>query len=226
MAVLEDSEAVPDGLEACLWLLRGKLKHVLGLLRRDLLAHDLAGHDSAKLHGDVRAVANFDAEDIWVSKVKVVRLAEVLGDGLGATLTKREAEVLRTLSEESLNNAGGSGLSCGCLAGIGEDADASDEPVEAVVFALGEVTSGRKIVRLIRPRVPANELQAEANEGTVFVHDSGGDIDVDQHSPDGRTNRPAMNLSSGLQERRQKRLTGNNPSKGSYRCLYLWPRDL
>ena len=106
LAILEDSEAVPDGVEACFWLLGGKFEHILGFLGGHLLPHDLTRDDSAKFHGDISTAANFDTQDIWILEIEVVRLPEVLGDRLRTALTKREAEVLRALREEPLNDAG------------------------------------------------------------------------------------------------------------------------
>ena len=56
-----------------------------------------------------------------------------------------------------------------------------------------EATRGREYVSVLWPRIFAKELQAKADEGTFFVHDAGGDIDIDEHSSDGGTNGPAMN---------------------------------
>src|SRR5260221_12629723 len=60
LAVLEDLEAIPDRVESCLWLQSGEVEHILGLLWRKLLAHDLARYDMADLHWNIRASANFD----------------------------------------------------------------------------------------------------------------------------------------------------------------------
>ena len=113
LAILEDSEAVPDRGEACLWLLGGKFEHILGLFRWDLLAHDLTRDDIAKFHRDISAAANFNTQDLWVPEVDLVCLSEVLGDSLRTALTKRELEGLRPLKEEPFNDTGILGRSCG-----------------------------------------------------------------------------------------------------------------
>jgi hypothetical protein len=155
LAVLEDSEAVPDRVEACLWLLGGKFEHILRLLWWDLLAHDLTRDDSAKFHRDISAAANFDTRDIWVPEVDVVRLSEVFRDRLHTALTKLELGILRALSEEPLNDTGSPGRSRRWLIGIGEDTDARDEPVEAVVLPRREAS---EYVRIFWLRLSAKEL--------------------------------------------------------------------
>jgi len=158
LAILEDCEAVPDRSETCLWFLGGKFEHILRLLWRDLLAHDLTRDDMAKFHRDISALANFYTEYIRVAEGDIVCLSEVLGDRLRTALTKREAEVLRALHEEPLNDAGSRWRSCSWLIGTGEDANARDEPVEAVMFARGKATRGREYVRVLRLSIFAKEL--------------------------------------------------------------------
>lgn len=158
-------------------LLGRELEHVLRLLRRNRLLHELPREDVEHLERHQRAVADLRTDRVGALELEVVRLAEVLRDGDRLALARREAQHVRARGREPLHDARRAPL-----LRARRDAHAHHEPLQADAVRLAHALGRREEAWVAR----AEEVEADVEERALLVHRPGADVDVDEHLADGR----------------------------------------
>ena len=117
-------------------------------------------------------------DDVGVSQGAFVRLGEVLRDGHLSSLTKREREVIRTSATQPLDDPRPGFVHCARVRFPGKNSDSSKKALEFDSLSIGETSARGQRIKITM----ANKLPAEIKQVSWFVHDAGGDIDVNEHA--------------------------------------------
>lgn len=133
----------------------------------------------------VSGLVYLSTKNIWEPQGTLVCLQEVLRDGHLSSVTKRECKVVCTSAAQSLDDPRPRSVHQPSVRVPGEDTYSCDEALEFDSLAIRETSARGQCVRITM----RDELPAEFEQVSCLVHNTGGDVDVDEHTADRRANR-------------------------------------